>query len=58
MTGEKENGADGGSEEVGYGKPPKSTRFRKGQSGDALPATPSGKVQKFRLREMLREGKL
>ena len=25
---------------------------------DALPATPSGKVQKFRLREMLREGKL
>ena len=25
---------------------------------DALPATPSGKIQKFRLREMLREGKL
>ena len=25
---------------------------------DALPATPSGKIQKFRLREMLKEGKL
>ena len=25
---------------------------------DAMPATPSGKIQKFRLREMLREGKL
>jgi len=25
---------------------------------DALPATPSGKIQKFKLREMLREGKL
>jgi len=25
---------------------------------DALPATPSGKIQKFRLREMLRDGKL
>ena len=25
---------------------------------DAMPATPSGKIQKFRLREMLREGNL
>ncbi len=25
---------------------------------DALPATPSGKIQKFRLREMLRDGRL
>ncbi len=25
---------------------------------DAMPATPSGKIQKFRLREMLREGTL
>jgi cyclohexanecarboxylate-CoA ligase len=25
---------------------------------DAMPATPSGKIQKFRLREMLREGDL
>ena len=25
---------------------------------DALPATPSGKIQKFRLREMLRQGTL
>jgi cyclohexanecarboxylate-CoA ligase len=25
---------------------------------DAMPATPSGKIQKFRLREMLRDGTL
>ena len=25
---------------------------------DAMPATPSGKIQKFRLREMLRDGSL
>ena len=25
---------------------------------DAMPTTPSGKIQKFRLREMLREGAL
>ena len=25
---------------------------------DAMPATPSGKIQKFRLREMLRQGEL